>query len=357
MRMKIAGHFGCWRMMIGLALSSASCVNRPTMKVQARYWTGTTNAFVNFPEQEPTSHVWQDLQNRADFGLCFSGGGTRSASATVGQLRALHKLGVLDKVRYTAAASGGSWALVPYTYISDNSLINFLGPYVSPVSLTSKTNMEPGKDSLTKAISEAAVTLKGLGYLVTLRGAEEYARTISDRFLKPFGLGDPKKWFTWNEPTGKEILQRNPQLEAAGLGGNYKATTGRPFPIIGATIRFYDILPSATSKSQVKRIPVEYTPLYSGVRQWWPPNHHTPAPIGGGYVESFAYDSIQPTNAGDGLVKTSFYNRRPWITSPVFNLGDMIDGSEKMTVGVKSHMNRDVGLAWLDLPLLAPPIK
>ena len=56
-------------------------------------------------------------------------------------------------------------------------------------------------------------------------------------------------------------------------------------------------------------------------------------------------------------MKTSFYNRRLWITSPVFNLGDMIDGSEKMAVGVKSHMNRDVGLAWLDLPPIAPPAK
>jgi hypothetical protein len=25
-----------------------------------------------------------------------------------------------------------------------------------------------------------------------------------------------------------------------------------------------------------------------------------------------------------------------------------------MPTGVKSHMNRDVGLAWLDLPLVAP---
>jgi predicted GH43/DUF377 family glycosyl hydrolase len=30
------------------------------------------------------------------------------------------------------------------------------------------------------------------------------------------------------------------------------------------------------------------------------------------------------------------------------------NGSEKIPPGVKSHMNRDVGLAWLDLPLLAP---
>ena len=33
------------------------------------------------------------------------------------------------------------------------------------------------------------------------------------------------------------------------------------------------------------------------------------------------------------------------------------NASERMPAGVKSHMNRDVGLAWLDLPLVAPPSK
>lgn len=33
------------------------------------------------------------------------------------------------------------------------------------------------------------------------------------------------------------------------------------------------------------------------------------------------------------------------------------NASEKMPAGVKSHMNRDVGLAWLDLPLTAPTSK
>ena len=33
------------------------------------------------------------------------------------------------------------------------------------------------------------------------------------------------------------------------------------------------------------------------------------------------------------------------------------NASEKMPTGVKSHMNRDVGLAWLDLPLVPPAAK
>ena len=31
------------------------------------------------------------------------------------------------------------------------------------------------------------------------------------------------------------------------------------------------------------------------------------------------------------------------------------NSAAKMPGGVKSHINRDVGLAWLDLPLVLPP--
>jgi len=325
-----------------LALSGLSCINRPKIKVRARYWTGTSNSVVSFPEQEPTNHVWKDLKDKSNLGLCFSGGGTRSASATVGQLRALHELGVLQKARYTAAASGGSWALVPYTYIDDRSLSNFLERYVPPGEFTNELVFKPGDDSLTEAVSEAAVTLKGLGYLLTLRGAEEYARTISDRFLKPFGLGDPEKWFTWNEQTAMDVLQRNPDLKSRGFGDYYVAAPSRPFPIIGGTIRHYDIFRAAVTNMQIKRVPVEYTPLYSGVRQWQPPNRYTRAPIGGGYVESFAYDSIRPVKAESGVAETWLYRRIPWITSPVLNLGDVI-GSSGAAPGELSFMVHTFG--------------
>lgn len=37
---------------------------------------------------------------RASVGVCFSGGGTRSLTASLGQLRALRALGLLDRVSY-----------------------------------------------------------------------------------------------------------------------------------------------------------------------------------------------------------------------------------------------------------------
>ncbi len=45
------------------------------------------------------------------FGICFSGGGNRSAAFSIGVLRALHELDLLSKVDVVSAVSGGSYAL------------------------------------------------------------------------------------------------------------------------------------------------------------------------------------------------------------------------------------------------------
>lgn len=66
----------------------------------------------HFPEAAESSPIavpW--LKDKKDFGLAFSGGGTRAASATLGQLRGLRKKGLLKDVKYISAVSGGSWAV------------------------------------------------------------------------------------------------------------------------------------------------------------------------------------------------------------------------------------------------------
>jgi len=308
-----------------MLLGTSGC-NHSTMRVQARYWAGSTNKLVAFPEQDPDGMVWPALRERPNLGLCFSGGGTRSASASVGQLRALHQLGWMDKARYTAAASGGSWALIPYTFMQSNRLGDFLEDYVAPGGLK-ECNTVPKPHSLTKAISKANVTARGLYYLARLRGADSYARVISDRFLDPFCLGDEKRWFTWNEDTGAEILKRNKHLAEHGLDQFYAVPPGRPYPIIGGTIRHYQTFATGNNNSAAKRVPVEYTPLYSGVRRYLPADGFSPVPLGGGFVESFAYDTICPVPTNDHLAEVGFYRRGPWLTSPALNLADVVGSS------------------------------
>ncbi|MDN3685457.1 patatin-like phospholipase family protein [Vibrio sinaloensis] len=54
-----------------------------------------------------------------DLGIAFAGGGTRSAACTLGQLKALHDLDLIDRVKYISAVSGGGWAAVPYSFTNN----------------------------------------------------------------------------------------------------------------------------------------------------------------------------------------------------------------------------------------------
>ena len=71
-------------------------------------------------------------------GVCLSGGGSRAASASMGELRGLRSLGLLDQVSALSTVSGGSWAGVTFTYLpSDISDDEFLGGVVpNPGDLT-----------------------------------------------------------------------------------------------------------------------------------------------------------------------------------------------------------------------------
>lgn len=64
-----------------------------------------------FPEFEK-----KEIMDKPSTGICFSGGGYRSYIATLGYLRGLLDLGLLDTTRYMFGISGGSWAVLLFSY-------------------------------------------------------------------------------------------------------------------------------------------------------------------------------------------------------------------------------------------------
>ena len=85
-------------------------------RLTSRFWTPDPSAWkMAGPEPFPEDEA---LKDRPDFGIAFSGGGTRAAAATIGQLRGLHHNGWLEKVKYITAVSGGSWTAIPFVYSS-----------------------------------------------------------------------------------------------------------------------------------------------------------------------------------------------------------------------------------------------
>ena len=99
-----------------------------TRLVTARVWADA--GFGQAPEQCPG--VLSEPPART--AVCFSGGGTRSMVASIGQLRALQALGLLDRVGYLSCVSGSAWAAVPFVFAPDG--LARLGTPTAPEALT-----------------------------------------------------------------------------------------------------------------------------------------------------------------------------------------------------------------------------
>src|ERR1041384_3445948 len=104
----------------------------------------------SFPESRTMS------TQHEDFGIAFSGGGTRSASASIGELRGLKKNGWLDKVRYVAAVSGGSWAAIPFTYWPDATHARRGEPH-DPTQLTYQDVLDVANGRLAAIVAQSQI--------------------------------------------------------------------------------------------------------------------------------------------------------------------------------------------------------
>src|SRR5262245_23100944 len=123
------------RTIIGLVLAAATvvsgqgpvcpdCVAARYWQVDPGYWTAAKPDANTFPERQLGTPL-----PGADLGIAFSGGGTRSAAATVGQLRGLIQNDWLRRVQYMTAVSGGSWAAVPFTYFDGEDIDDLIGAF------------------------------------------------------------------------------------------------------------------------------------------------------------------------------------------------------------------------------------
>ncbi len=282
----------------------------------ARLWPTTA---AEFPE---TSLLKVQRPNALDLGFAFAGGGTRSASATTGQLRGLKQNEWLDKARYIAAVSGGAWAAIPFTY-TEATDADLLGPSVLPQDLQfDAVNNCPdgrlaaslGADNLPRAgFREAAwrvasPALKkdstsfiklGLSKLLARRegdrGEKTYSRFIGDLFIDP--IIDPvdmqasHRLFAWDGASLDQAIGDNPG-KLSHIQFITSDATRRPYLIVGGTVvSMRDIY------DYPLLMPIEYTPIYTGIR------HRFGEKFGGHYISSWAYDHIPAGPAAGNLLQ------------------------------------------------------
>jgi hypothetical protein len=303
--------------------------------LQARFWSIAPDDYKQtgtpvFPETPKVA-------SRSDVGVAFSGGGTRSASASLGQLRGLQRNGWLKQhVRYISAVSGGGWAAVPYTYskLLDEAL---LGLPTDPATIDRQTVATTANGAMAAAIASSSLAAGSIqeaaGILAKQTNSKHvedlvahvlqftgharrepqrinktYARMLGSLFIDPLvepgGTSASTRLFSWDPDTVAEMSVLNP----GQLPGDIVTTAqDRPYLIVSGTM-----ISSRRDYGYPLLMPVEYTPLYTGVRQAFGGR------FGGSYVWSWAYDTRE---VGDVTNDRLRVRRDP---DRVFTLADVI---------------------------------
>lgn len=272
--------------------------------VEAKTWNTKDNPGL-FPEQfdEGLKDPWlTDARKRV--GVCFSGGGSRSAAATLGQLCALRQLGLLDNIGYISSVSGGSWCSLPFTYLPEARRDeDFLGEYLEPGALHPEVLERFDAHSYGALLADSQVLDDVLKQAVTGAGDESFSRAISTELMEPLGISTWPEFFTRDRRTLSHILSRNPQMRATDF---QLARPNRPFHIAGGTLLRLD---NGTSQ---EKFHFEMTPLYVGTNSFHGQAGAGARDIGGGYVEPFGFDSKEPAQGPqqDGTVRVTLRRAR-----------------------------------------------
>ncbi|KAF8060477.1 OHP1 [Scenedesmus sp. PABB004] len=270
--------------------AAREAVFTPRGNVSARVWTNASAPGFVWPELSDTEFGMPALLRRPNLGIALSGGGMRATTLALGWVRALWQMGVLQRARYLASNSGGSWFNGAFSF-TQAPLRQFLGPYVPPQNLTLAVAGALPWGSYAAAISDAQPVLDIVGStVVDAVSAREDVRAWSDAigeaFLEPFGVGDHASSVTTLGTRGRVHERVAAEVPVPLLTAG---TQERPFPILlGSLILRND--------SRVF-FPFEFTPLYFGS----PPlaADARPVAVGGGMVEPLGFNSAPP---GAGVV-------------------------------------------------------
>jgi hypothetical protein len=250
-------------------------------------------------------------------GLCLSGGGSRAASASMGVLRGLRHLGLLDQVAVLSTVSGGGWAGVAFTYlppdISDDEFLGTVVPDPRDLTWCHGIGQDPARaldvlsDLALGSIGTRVGIIEFLAKVIELEVSYResphalWCRAVGSLVLEPFGLGD----VTASGTPATYFSGTRDWLESAILGGGRNAGLSvADFYLIGPRVR-PQLVTNATlfwppgihprrsgpGRSALELYPFEATSTGAGVPV------SLDGPVGGGWVEPFAFGGPAPAAA------------------------------------------------------------
>jgi hypothetical protein len=291
-------------------MAAAAAEQAPVAETAVLPATLTGHLFANSGSAESTLRPEQAAA-RPRVGLCFSGGGTRAASCSMGALRGLRALGLLDRVDYLSTVSGGGWAGSIFSYAAIDEAV-LVGPDVPNDrlgSLTWETGAAPFNlaDLDTRAIGHFCTRL-GWESLVegavklyfqypTLAFHQYWPRLIGKQVLEPYGLGDalsaegrPQRFYSFSADSFPFIVGKlNPTLSAENF---HFSRAGTPLWVANSTFN----VPGPNPEPYplwISQLDVGIYPRFQGAAIGG-------GVLGGGSIDPFAFGSQAPLSTADG---------------------------------------------------------
>lgn len=281
------------------------------------------------------SSIFPGSRGKAKTVLCFSGGGSRSLSASLGALRALSEMGILpNNIDAIGSVSGGTWAAVQYMFavkrkgrvLSADDLLgrptevgrlsmSYLGSAKSTIgeSVTASWNavaMELFAKILVTCSLKLTTSAKDACW--KQKGAEAWLETIGTIILEPYGLDCNSCYMAPTHESASAIQHANPALQKAKWTVP-RADRPKTFLMSGTLLS-----PLGYKSSQSSAVSFQMSPDFVGSP--FHPNRSTVqyqsaflnlspdlnSIVGGGLIEAFAFGGRSPSNGqngGPGLIK------------------------------------------------------
>lgn len=211
-------------------------------------WRDLAQAPFVFPEERDAA-----VMKRPPSALCFSGGGARAYSATMGFVRGLTDADLMKQFRYISGASGGAWGTTAYTYAqvgapgvaaSDEEL---LGDIVAPNAITLAGLAQISKTCLRGSVTLGATSIFFEQMLkLELDVRRSMIATLHDVFLARAGIPPPFSSsggdgapFAYSAAAAADATARNPAALGALKPSDWllpPTTVDRPMLAIGASL-------------------------------------------------------------------------------------------------------------------------
>jgi hypothetical protein len=233
----------------------------------------TDSANFQYPEL-----IHEQFINKEDIGIALPSGGLRSCVYSLGILRGLHHLGILQKTKYITSISGSSWLTSIFCFQNICSNDIFLGNYIEPENLTKEILLKiQNSNEFASVLHNTSSVVELLAELLKYKLNKVYNKIKKNNKT----MSDP-----WSQTIGdlfytKYELNDFTSVPCMNTSSNFNTVTLRndvPFPIILGYIR------NLTNKSDTF---IEFTPLYYGM-----PIKHKNINGSGVYIEPVGMLSI-----------------------------------------------------------------